>query len=259
MLPLVSGINSRLPSVNHALISPLLHQSVLSVALPPPPVPLTHHFHHPLPLHSSTPGSALVKNNWAHWVQARLIFLQSSHNHPTCYSNHITWISIQTTGLAFGGTGLCTYRVRGVDGSCAEHLTVESYTVFICQQSYLLLGLRGTPSPTHFHSRLKTFLFCKSFPPQPFLFLLQDWLHGFPRLFTVISELHFHHPLPLHSFTPGLKLSLSANPFHRRLPVLLPDWLHGFPRLFTDTSKHIRLYFLAFLFSTFSCSFRSAG
>ena len=46
--------------------------------------------------------------------------------------------SIQT-GLAFGGTGLCTYRVRGVDGSCAEHLTVESYTVFICQQSYLLL------------------------------------------------------------------------------------------------------------------------
>jgi len=50
-----------------------------------------------------------------------------------CYSNHtITRISIQTAGLAFGGTGLYTYRVRGVDGSCAEHLTVESYTVFIC-------------------------------------------------------------------------------------------------------------------------------
>ena len=45
-------------------------------------------------------------------------------------------------------------------------------------------------SITHslFHSRLKTFLFCKSFPPQPFLFLLQDSLHGFPRLFTVIFE-----------------------------------------------------------------------
>jgi len=39
-----------------------------------------------------------------------------------------------------------------------------------------------------FHSRLKTFLFCKSFPPQPFLFLLQDSLYGFPRLFTVTSE-----------------------------------------------------------------------
>jgi len=51
------------------------------------------------------------------------------------------------TGLAFGGTGLCSYRVRGVDGSCAERLTVESYTAFICQQSYLLLF--GIPSPTH--------------------------------------------------------------------------------------------------------------
>jgi len=37
-------------------------------------------------------------------------------------------------------------------------------------------------------TRCKTFLFCKSFPPQPFLFLLQDSLHGFPRLFTFISE-----------------------------------------------------------------------
>jgi len=37
------------------------------------------------------------------------------------------------------GTGLCFYRVRGVDGICAEHLTVEFYTVFICQRSYLLL------------------------------------------------------------------------------------------------------------------------
>jgi len=37
------------------------------------------------------------------------------------------------------GTGLCPYRVRGVDGSRAEHITVESYTVVICQQSYILL------------------------------------------------------------------------------------------------------------------------
>jgi len=47
-----------------------------------------------------------------------------------CSNNHtITRIRIQTAGLAFGGTGLCSYRVRGVDCSCAEHLTVESYTV----------------------------------------------------------------------------------------------------------------------------------
>ena len=45
-------------------------------------------------------------------------------------------------------------------------------------------------SITHsvFQPRLKTFLFCESFPPQPFLFLLRDSVHGFPRLFTVIPE-----------------------------------------------------------------------
>ena len=45
-------------------------------------------------------------------------------------------ISIQTAGLALGGTGLCSYRVRSVVGSCAEHLTVESYTVIYAANSY---------------------------------------------------------------------------------------------------------------------------
>ena len=49
----------------------------------------------------------------------------------------------------------CSYRVRGADGSCAKHLTIESYTVVML------------PTFILFHSRLKTFLFCKSFPPQP--------------------------------------------------------------------------------------------
>ena len=48
MLPLVSGINSRLPSVNHALISPILPHPVLWVAFPPS-APSTHHSHHPSP------------------------------------------------------------------------------------------------------------------------------------------------------------------------------------------------------------------
>jgi len=39
-----------------------------------------------------------------------------------------------------------------------------------------------------FHSRLKSFLFCKSSLPQPFLFLTQVSLYGFSRLFTVTSE-----------------------------------------------------------------------
>jgi len=47
-------------------------------------------------------------------------------------------LSIQTAGLAFGSTGLCSYRVRVVGGSRAEHLTVESYTIIISLQSYLL-------------------------------------------------------------------------------------------------------------------------
>ena len=40
------------------------------------------------------------------------------------------------TYLAFGGTGLGSYRVRGVDGSCAKHLTVESYMVIYAANSY---------------------------------------------------------------------------------------------------------------------------
>jgi len=48
MLPLVSGINSRLLSGNHALVSPILHHPVVRVALPLS-APSTHHsiIHHP--------------------------------------------------------------------------------------------------------------------------------------------------------------------------------------------------------------------
>ena len=47
-----------------------------------------------------------------------------------------TRIRIQTAGLAFGGTGLCSCRVRGVDVSCAKHLTVESYMVIYAPNSH---------------------------------------------------------------------------------------------------------------------------
>ena len=52
----------------------------------------------------------------------------------------MTGISIQTVGLAFGGTGLCSYRVRG-----AKHLTVESYTVVM--QPTVILIIISIPSP----------------------------------------------------------------------------------------------------------------
>jgi len=37
----------------------------------------------------------------------------------------------------------------------------------------------------------------------------------------------------------------------RQTDVSFQDWLHGFPRLFADTSEHICLYFLVFLFFHF--------
>ena len=78
-------------------------------------------------------------------------------------------------------------NVRGVDGICAEHLTVESYTVFICQQSYLLLF--GIPSPTHsFITGLKPSFSANPSHCSPSFLLLKYSLHGFPGLFTVISE-----------------------------------------------------------------------
>ena len=75
-----------------------------------------------------------------------------------------TWllptVSMQTAGLAFGGTGLCSCPVTGVDGSCAKHLTVESYTVVLLLTVILIIIIIiSFPSPTRslFHSRLKTF------------------------------------------------------------------------------------------------------
>ena len=67
----------------------------------------------------------------------------------------------------------------------AEHLTVESYTVFICQQSYLLLF--GIPSLTNsFFPGLKPSNSLQILPTAalPFFYLLR----GFLGLFTVISE-----------------------------------------------------------------------
>ena len=89
-------------------------------------------------------------------------------------------------GLLRNGTSLCSYRVRGVDGSCAKHLTVESYTVVMLLTFILIIS--SIPSPHHsFIPELKP-----SFSANPFHhslpFLLQDLLHIFPGLFTDTSE-----------------------------------------------------------------------
>ena len=53
----------------------------------------------------------------------------------------------QTVGLAFGGTGLCSYHVRGVGGSRAEHLTV--YDHYLPTVILIVILIIGIPSPTH--------------------------------------------------------------------------------------------------------------
>jgi len=82
---------------------------------------------------------------------------------------------------------MCSYRVTGVDGICAEHITVESYMVFVCQQSYLLLF--GFPSPSQsFFPGLKPSFSANPSHCSPSFLLLEYLLRGFPGLFTAISE-----------------------------------------------------------------------
>jgi len=60
-----------------------------------------------------------------------------------------SWTTVAVISTV-GGTGLCSYGVRGVDGSRAEHLTVEScrsiFLVFFCF-SGAARGSGGTPPP----------------------------------------------------------------------------------------------------------------
>jgi len=61
----------------------------------------------------------------------------------------ITRIRIQTTGVAFGR---CSYRFRGADGSCAKHLTVESYAVVMLLTFILIIISIPSPLTFSFHA-----------------------------------------------------------------------------------------------------------
>jgi len=66
------------------------------------------------------------------------------------------------------------------------------------------------------------------------------------------SDTRYFFVSPTHSFTPGLKLSFSANPSHCSPSFpLLKYSLRGFPRLFTVISEHICFLLLIFLFLHF--------
>jgi len=78
-------------------------------------------------------------------------------------------------------------RLQVLQRHTPSHLTgVESYTVIYAANSYTYY-YRFSIAHSLFHSRLKTFLFCKSFPLQPFFFFFRtDYM--IPQTFTVTSE-----------------------------------------------------------------------
>ena len=72
-------------------------------------------------------------------------------------------------------------------------------------------------------------------------------LHGryLPTIILIIIGI----PSPTHSFTPGLKPSFSANPFHRSLSFSSSGFTIWIPQTVSVTAEHILL--LLFTFSAF--------
>ena len=68
--------------------------------------------------------------------------------------------------------GRCSYRVRGADGSCAKHLTVEFYTVVMLPT--VILIITNTPSRTHSFILGVKPSFSANLPTAAFPLLLQD-------------------------------------------------------------------------------------
>jgi len=95
-------------------------------------------------------------------------------------------ISIQTAGLAFGGTGLCSYRVRGVDGSHAKHLTVESYTVVMLLTFILIIIIIPSPLTPSFQASNLTFLQIRPTAAFPFFFRT-DYMYSRRLLLLLLS------------------------------------------------------------------------
>jgi len=95
-------------------------------------------------------------------------------------------ISIQTAGLAFGGTGLCSYRVRRVDGSCAEHLAVESYTVVMLLTVILIIISIPSPLTPSFQASNLTFLQIRPTAACPFFFRT-DYMYSRRLLLLLLS------------------------------------------------------------------------
>ena len=78
----------------------------------------------------------------------------------------------------------CTSLLLSIDGTDRQ---TDGRTPDRYMPLTVILIIISFPSPTLFHSRLKTVLFCKSFPLQPFFFFFRtDYM--IPQTFTVTSE-----------------------------------------------------------------------
>jgi len=113
---------------------------------------------------------------------------------PSLWSDVVAWL-LQRCVVAALSPLFCLVSARR--HTCQRLLHQPSHSaddslslVSVChcnlQRNKSMLSL--DPRHSLFHSRLKSFLFCESSQPQPFLSLLQDSLYGFPRLFTATSE-----------------------------------------------------------------------
>ena len=121
------------------------------------------------------------------------------------------------------------------------HLQVATCDLRVLRLNSLALALQPVPGYrflTYFLAPSVNPALISPILPHPFL-----WV-AFPPSAPLAN--HSHHPSPLHSSIPGLKLSFSTNRSYHSLPFFLLDWRHGFPGLFADTSEHIRFYSLVF-------------
>ena len=84
------------------------------------------------------------------------------------------------------GTGLCSYHVIDVDGSCAKHLTVECYTV-VMLLTFILIII-SIPSPLRsFIPGLKSF-FSAILPTVAYLFFFSTDSMDSPDCLPILCE-----------------------------------------------------------------------
>ena len=93
------------------------------------------------------------------------------------------------------GAAACRFRVfdsgLGLNSRCPADIASYLEASYDCQPGALHLAhntYRYSITHSLFHSRRKTFLCCKTCPPQPFLCFFRILYMDSPRLFTVTSE-----------------------------------------------------------------------